>query len=505
MHKYTGIMRKIAICFFTLFSCLQAMAIDAVVSHTVFYVNDPANNNLLKPNVETSWQVNPHTVHYRITSEKNIVAKIKADIIFINATGLVREDHFSFHTVPSTNMAELMTHNIRELRRTFVDTGFIRMQFTLTDEDDSANKFTYTDTFTVAAPQDVAFLSGLQILDTVIESPANTIFLKNGHQQVPASTNFLDDTKKTLHYYAEIYGTDQVAKSNYPLVQKVSISKKQDDTQFGISTKTDTISPGKLVTVSGNMALNTLTSGNYYLNVSLENKTHAILASGNLFFQVMNLHPVEEKQETKKPKTPQIDTGMENITVVNLDKTFLAKYTINEVMAILKMLLPVSDAMQTQTINNFLKKPEDMYMRYYIYNYFKTLNPKDPGQAWKEYSEKIIEVNKRFSAHGTRGYETDRGFIFIRYGAPDDMITVENESGSLPYEVWLYNNLTQMNHKEITNAVFLFYRRNDLTDFKLLHSTVSGETQNPGWRSFLYLNGQGGNNGNSRAEQYLQK
>lgn len=169
------------------------------------------------------------------------------------------------------------------------------------------------------------------------------------------------------------------------------------------------------------------------------------------------------------------------------------------------MLLPVSDAMQTQTINNFLKKPEDMYMRYYIYNYFKTLNPKDPGQAWKEYSEKIIEVNKRFSAHGTRGYETDRGFIFIRYGAPDDMITVENESGSLPYEVWLYNNLTQMNHKEITNAVFLFYRRNDLTDFKLLHSTVSGETQNPGWRSFLYLNGQGGNNGNSRAEQYLQK
>jgi len=498
-------MRKTAICFFILLSCMRAMAIDAVVSHTVFYVGDPANKNLLKPNIETSWQVNPHTVHYRITPEKTIMAKIKADIIFTNAAGLVKEDHFTFHTIPSTNMAELMSHNIRELRRTFVDTGFIKMQFKLTDEDDSANKFTYTDTFTVHAPQEVAFCSGLQLLDTIIESPATTPFLKNGHQQVPASTNFLDDTKKILHYYGEIYGTDQVSKSNYPLIQKVSISKKQDDVQYGISIKVDTITPGKLIPVSGSMPLATLSSGNYYLNVSLENKTHNVLASGNLFFQLMNLHPVEDQPVAKKAPDPKIDTGVENITVVNLDKTFLVKYNISEVMAILKMLLPVSDAMQTQTINNFLKKPEDMYMRYYIYNYFKTLNPKDPEQAWKEYSEKVIEVNKRFSARGTRGYETDRGFIYIRYGQPTEIVTAENESGSLPYEVWQYNTLTQMNHKDITNAVFLFYKRNDLTDFKLLHSTVAGEIQNPAWRSFLYLNGQNGNNGNSRAEQYLEK
>ena len=491
-------MRKTAICLFILFSCFRAMAkIDAVV-----YINDPADNKL-KPSLETYWQVNPTTVHYKTTPEKKIVAKIKADIIFSNTAGMVKEDHFVFQTVPSTNINELMSHSIFELRRYFLDTGMIKMSFTLTDEDDAKSKFTYTDSFTIPPVNEVAFYSGLQIIDTIIESPARTPFLKNGHQQVPACTNFLGDNKKTLHYYAEIYGTDELSKSNYPLIETISISKKQDDVQYANVTKKDTITAGKLVLSSGDLSLATLPSGNYYVNIALENKVHKTLASGNLFFQLMNLHPVEIVDTSKKTKTPLADTAMENITVVNLDKTFLNKYKIDEVMAILKMLLPVSDPMETQTINNFLKKPEDLYMRYYIYNHFKAINPKDPEQAWKDYSGKVIDVNRRFNAHGTRGYETDRGFIYLRYGAPTDIITVENESGTLPYEVWQYSTLTQMNQKDITAALFLFYKRNDVTDFKLLHSNVAGEIQNSSWRSFLYVSGQGGKNSSSRVEQLM--
>jgi hypothetical protein len=54
------------------------------------------------------------------------------------------------------------------------------------------------------------------------------------------------------------------------------------------------------------------------------------------------------------------------------------------------------------------------------------------------------------------------------------------------------------------NGLFLFYRPSDVAqDYKLLHSNVSGEMQNTRWRDFLYVNGSGGNNGNSRAEQYF--
>ena len=195
---------------------------------------------------------------------------------------------------------------------------------------------------------------------------------------------------------------------------------------------------------------------------------------------------------------------MESVNVLVLNKTFVAKYTLDEVKAILRMLMPFADNNNRQIIMGFLKSPDDLYMRYFIYNYFSNINKKDPSKAWKEFSEKIIDVNKKYSGNGTPGYETDRGLIYLRYGAPSDVITVENESGSLPYEIWQYANLTQLNRKEITDAIFLFYKPNQMTsDFKLLHSTVLGEAQNISWRSYIYLSSGASSGSNSRAEQYL--
>jgi GWxTD domain-containing protein len=221
----------------------------------------------------------------------------------------------------------------------------------------------------------------------------------------------------------------------------------------------------------------------------------------SVFFQRLNIHPAEDEAAKTATKS---DTAIEKVNVLNLDKTFLAKYSLPEIKAILKMLLPLSDPMETQTIIGFLKKPDDLYMRYYVYNYFLNINKKDPGRAWKEYSEKIIQVNKLFKGRGAKGYETDRGFMYLRYGAPTEIITVESEAGALPYEIWQYNTLTETNHKEITDAVFLFYKTTDMiSDFKLLHSNVEGETQNMGWRNVLYPNGITGDASTSRAEQYI--
>ena len=115
-----------------------------------------------------------------------------------------------------------------------------------------------------------------------------------------------------------------------------------------------------------------------------------------------------------------------------------------------------------------------------------------------------MEVNKLFSSTGTPGYQSERGFIYLRYGQPSDVITVENEQGSLPYEIWQYNTLERTNHRSMANAVFLFYRPNQMTsEFKLLTSNVTEEVQNAGWRSFLYVNG--GTNSSARAEQYMQQ
>ncbi len=494
-------MHKAGICFLFLFTSLKAMAIDAVVSHTMFYRTDAAQSGKKIPSIEVYWQINPRSLHYVTNAEKKIEAHIKTDIVITNDAGVVKEDKFILSTVPRANVEQLMQQNIIDLRRYSVGNGRFRIRVSLKDVADTANKFVYSDSFTVEPPANAAYFSEVQLLDTTLEVATETPFFKNGHQQVPLCTNFLDDGKKVLHYYAELYDAGAVSKSEYPLIQKVTIGKKPNEAHYSDFIRTDTVKVNELTTLSGSFRIHTLPSGNYYVNVALENNAHKTIAHNSLFFQRMNVHPAEEDTAKSNAKS---DTSLEEVNVLDLNKTFLAKFTLPEIKAILKMLLPLSDPMETQTINNFLQKPDDLYMRYYIYNYFQNINKKDPGRAWREYSEKVIEANKLYKGRGLRGYETDRGFIYLRYGAPTDVITVENETGALPYEVWRYTTLTETNHKEIVDAVFLFYKSNGmLDDFKLLHTNVEGERQNMGWRSYLYTGSQGGDHNNSRAEQYM--
>src|SRR5207253_172411 len=140
-----------------------------------------------------------------------------------------------------------------------------------------------------------------------------------------------------------------------------------------------------------------------------------------------------------------------------------------------KMLMPVSTPLEHASIESFLKRPEETYMRYFLYNFWKNRNEKDPAREWEKYTDKVREVNKLFGGDTRPGYETDRGFIYLKYGKPNERIIVENEAGSLPYEIWQYNAPGKQNRP----GAFLFYRPGSMvSDFRLLHSTVQGEVRN---------------------------
>jgi hypothetical protein len=98
------------------------------------------------------------------------------------------------------------------------------------------------------------------------------------------------------------------------------------------------------------------------------------------------------------------------------------------------------------------------------------------------------------------GYETDRGIVHLRYGAPVEVVRVPNEAGAVPYEIWRYD----VGGKIGGSGLFLFYSPAYMvSDYRLLHSTVPGERNNPGWRGALYSTGRSSGNANARAEQYF--
>jgi GWxTD domain-containing protein len=490
---------RLGLFFLGLLICGQVSAIDAVVQHTVFYQTAKQQKDSFFPFAEICWQINPNSIRYKTNADKNIISEIKVDIVFNNDAGVIAQDHFIMQTSPRKNVEALASLNIMEQKRYVLPSGMVRMQFTLTDVQDVSNKFVLTDSFLIEPAANTPFYSELQLVDTVLKSELKSPFQRDGLLKLPIATNFIDEHIRSLHYYTELYNSSKIDSKS--LIQKISISKQENDFPSGRFLKTDTIKPQSTMQVYGEMPIGYLGSGNYYLNIALEDMAGATLASKSLFFQRFNKHPLVEEVKA----LPAIaDTGVENVRVLDLSKTFLQKYTTAQLRAILKMLLPIADPVGTQSIQSFLKKPNDMYMRYFIYNFFQNVNRADPAKAWKEYSDKVLNANKRFTANGVAGYETSRGFMFLRYGEPTEIITISNESGALPYEVWQYNELKQSNRKMIANAVFLFYKPNrPIVDYELLHSNVTGEISNPRWRTFLYVGEQAGSSGNSMAEQYI--
>ncbi len=497
-------LRKLFAVLLIVLPVFTAHAIEAVAGRTVFYLPDPVYAGKQNPYLESYWQVNPKTLHFKTIPGKGIVSMIQTDVLITNkAGGVIKEDHYVFQTIPVPTVSDLETLNIIELKRYFVTAGLLNIKITLTDLNDTTNQFVRIDTLTVPKQALGVFYGGPEFIDTFYTSDIRTPFRKHGMQYVPLCEGFYDNYKHSLSYYTEVYQLSSVHKDDFPLVQSVYLSRKEGSNPYEVFTKIDTITSDTSVNFfSGTFNIESLPSGNYYLNVSLGTKSHKTIAGRSVFFQRLNTTPSKPVEAAKKAAK---DTLLDNVNVLDLGKTFVAKFDMAHLKAIIKMVLPTCDASSTNAANSLLKKPDDLYVRYFVYNHFLAINKEKPEKAWKEYAEKVKIVNRLYSAHGRLGYETDKGFMYLRYGPPTEALVANSEKGALPYEVWQYDILKDMNGRSIANAVILFFKTSQTDfDFRVLHTNIPGELHNMNWRRYLFADPDGNSDySSSMAEQVI--
>lgn len=470
-----------------------ARAVEAIVSMAQFRMGDGSAY------IEVSWQINPTSLHYKKDSLGKLVSNIQTQLRLRNDTGTFYQEVYNLKTIPfdpgQSDAPVMLEHH-----RIDLPPGKYRLELLLSEEAYSQLIFSHKDSLTVTSLNGPEF-SSIQLLDTFFESGQKGPFLKRGMQQLPRVLPFFDEGQFRLNVYAECYPTENLKPEAYPLRRSIYISHVRGQRDVPGHIIHDSIRAYTTIAVSRQtFDLSDLASGNYHVNCLLRTAQGEILAERALFFQTLNKNPRKE-----------IDTSKKNLTSIeqvegqflDLSKTFVSKFDAAQLRAILKMILPTAQPAEAAAIAGFLDRPDEMYMRYFIYNHFLTINKADPAKAWKEFADEIRSVNKRFKSGNTMGYETDRGKVFLRYGDPEEVVQVPNEAGSRPYEIWRYNVL---NGKIGGSGLFLFVAPGILaTDLRLLHSTVPGERSNLNWRTELYKNGQSSQSLNARVEEYFGK
>ena len=90
-------------------------------------------------------------------------------------------------------------------------------------------------------------------------------------------------------------------------------------------------------------------------------------------------------------------------------------------------------------------------------------------------------VEELYSNNFQEGFETDRGRVYLQYGAPTNIVQKETSSNEYPYEIWQYNKIGSFSNKR-----FIFYNPDLVNNgYRLLHSDMIGELKNPGWPQIL--------------------
>jgi GWxTD domain-containing protein len=100
-----------------------------------------------------------------------------------------------------------------------------------------------------------------------------------------------------------------------------------------------------------------------------------------------------------------------------------------------------------------------------------------PPGAREVYMARVTHANENFGMLGREGYRTDRGRVYIVYGAPDDIERHPNESDTKPYEIWTYNSIQG-------GVEFDFLQRIQGADYELVNSTHRNELHDANWMQY---------------------
>ncbi len=169
---------------------------------------------------------------------------------------------------------------------------------------------------------------------------------------------------------------------------------------------------------------------------------------------------------------------------IDLMETFAGRLESSELWYSLKSIMPLLPNKFHPTVQKMIDEQEDKSARVFLYSFWSGVNASQPDTAYAAYHKMCTDLDKVYGVGALKGYETDRGYIYLKYGSPTDIFPMSEEISAPPYEIWVYNQFPATGQ---IGVKFLFYNPSlDERSFLLLHSNAINERNNPNWQKQLY-------------------
>ncbi len=443
--------------FLSSLSSLFAQDIKATINYLLFSV--PKETNY----IELQCLIIGNSIRYVPVNDLSYQGRVNLTIA-LSSTEMEEqfiERRYSFITNVYPDSISATKDNIYNLLRIPIANGEYTMKITIIDSNNTASTpLIYEQKLIIDYQENTVSISDIQLISNLTFADNNSVFTKHNIDFIPYFSFFYPENISKLIFMTEIYNTDYFKCAQDSFVYRCYISNAENISPLSNKylrerkcKKTD------LYVILHTFDIDSLPSGNYNLNIDIFSSNDSLLTSKNLFFQRSN---------------PDMDTER-NELVLNTEKVSL-----DTLLLYLDYIYVIADDKEKELIRNAKKYTYDELDAFFAVFWTKRRSD-NPLQAWYDYYKNVMIVNNSYSSNTIKGYRTDKGYVFLKYGSPSEIEKYPFTQEYYPYEIWYYYATANQN-----NVYFIFYSRDLVTNlYELIHSTARDEIYDPRWKLTL--------------------
>ena len=342
-------------------------------------------------------------------------------------------------------------NNIYDLLRIAMPKGKYLMVLEVADNYQDGESLRFSDNMDMTFDNRTVRFSSLQPISYMSASDVGGKYVKNGWEYVPYFSTYYPSEINSMVYWIEIYHTNAILGENAEFKVISSIVDETSDSVYMRKEKKYTSQASIFMQQAYDIEM--LPTGNYLLKLEVKDMQDTLHACTSHFFQ------------------------RNNVTVNNDSDRVASMFDYDTLKRYFDYISVIATTKERQFIDNFSEE-QLAEGGWFFYEFWKSRNAGSPHEAWFEFYKKVQQVNNNYSTLRYKGYKTDRGQCYLKYGPPTEIEYHNFDGNAYPYEIWRYN---QVPNGQV-NVYFVFYNLDRTTkDYRLLHSTVDGEAKFPNW------------------------
>jgi len=456
-------MKKIfPVVFFLLYALLghdiQARNLWAFLSYSTF--NSPEG-----PYVETYLSVAANSVKFIKKDNGKFQATVNILMTFKQENDIKA---FKKYELNSSEIEDTLNTNFQfiDQQRFAIPNGTYDFEIQLADKNKTAQAMPYNQNIAIDFPADKPSFSGIELVKSYTKATEPTTLSKSGYDLVPYTYTFFPEDESRIIFYSELYNIGKAVGHEQKFLISWYLESFESNVKLNTYSKVKKETSKDVNVLLSEISIENLPSGNYNLVIEARNQQNELVTSKKLFFQRMN---------------PKAQIALADIGSTEIANTFAEKITnADSLKEFINSSYPIANGIEKAFIREIHKKADLKMMQQFFYGFWTSRDEKNPELAWNFYKEQVYKVQVNFGTPVKKGYQTDRGRVYLQYGPPNTRSDQQNmEPSNYPYEIWQYYTLNNNQR----NRKFVFYSPDMVTsDFQLLHSDATGEIMNPRWK-----------------------